>query len=391
MRRSIGVLLLASFLSLLLAGCLASEEPSDVQIPADPGRPGADDVEVGRPAVDAKAVEGDPYGEPERSESGVETGLDAGGWKATRTLSFANGVGEAASAEVSFGIGAGAIDVRATDNGSYGLHLVLEARAATEEEARSAVASMEADFADSLQDGVLGVRLHVESDATGLVDGLLPGLFDVRTSATLTADLPARLAYALDMDSGSGDVAAEALAGTRLHGDAGSGSVRFAHVNFDQITADTGSGDVRMEDVRAGTIEADTGSGRIVVHQAVADALEADSGSGDHDVQGAFDRVTAASGSGRQSYALTARASGPWHFEAGSGDVTVDLERATGQAFDVMAENGSGSIRVDLEDGEPVGPQDEDRAHVRSQGYSGAAIQTAITAATGSGDITVTE
>ncbi len=43
---------------------------------------------------------------------------------------------------------------------------------------------------------------------------------------------------------------------------------------------------------------------------------------------------------------------------------------------------------MDLEDGETVS-SDDDAVHVRSTGYDNAAVQTAIVAEAGSGDITV--
>src|SRR5437667_7428863 len=137
----------------------------------------------------------------------------------------------------------------------------------------------------------------------------------------------------LDLESGSGDMPAEA-----------------------------GSGDIRVEAKGSGDVRVHTGSGNIELHQ-VNGAMRAEAGSGDVRVDGVQ--------------------KGDWDVKTGSGNVQLKLPEQA--AFDIGASTGSGRVVVD----HPVtmtlqGDVRHEQRSVRGKVHGGGPL---VTVHTGSGDV----
>ena len=188
------------------------------------------------------------------------------------------------------------------------------------------------------------------------------------------------LAANLTLDTGSGNVKLDGVAGT-LVVDTGSGDVHLRQIAGD-TDVDTGSGDVTITDVTAQKLRVDTGSGDVTIDGGTMRDVVGDTGSGDIALRG----VTLESFTG----------------DTGSGDVVVDgdLSRArlvdidTGSGevrvyggpsfdFDLTSNTGSGDVRVGYTDAEIRRKRDEVTGARRGSG------RTRIVVDTGSGDVVV--
>lgn len=344
-------------LTAVLAGCVVEDgdgegPQGDAQGDQPFGYDGSEDVPAGDAPVEGQAPSGAgagtqaQHGKPARDDGDVTVTPELlsipPSFTARQTITITNDFAGASEARVSLSTGAGGVEAKGWTTASYQTVVVLEVRAGTEDQARAELARMTVSHDDHLEGGTLVLATAVTSprdQAQG-----------VSYSGTVTASLPQPPAYALRLGAGSGFARTEGLGGP-------------------SAVADTGSGDVSVDGV-FGVMAADTGSGHITL-------------------AGKADTVVADTGSGGVTATLGATRSGSWSFEAGSGSVDVTVRRAGGVEVDVVADNGSGSIHVDIGDGRAVGEQDDDHRHVRSAHYDGAAIQTSVEVTTGSGDIDV--
>ena len=162
----------------------------------------------------------------------------------------------------------------------------------------------------------------------------------------------------ISASSGSGDVEIQDV-GTNLKADSGSGSVR-AHGIHGPAYLQTGSGDIELQETATGDVRAQTGSGSIRI-TGINGGLRADTGSGDINVDG--------------------QPTQDWKLQTGSGSVHLNV--GSGTKFNVDADTGSGSIRIQ----QPFTMQgDINRHHVTAAVNGGG---PAIKAQTGSGDIQI--
>lgn len=324
--------------ALLLLGLLAATALSGCL--SDGGDLGP--IPSGAAAEGPNAGTASGHGDPARSEGGVTVQRQGSQHVARQTVTLANDFGGASAASVRLETGAGGVTSRAWTEGGYRTVVLLEARADSEAVAREWLGRLAVRHSDRLSGDTLALATEVD-----FPDDRPDG---VSLAGTITATLPEEPSYAITLLAGSGGAVSAGLDGS-------------------SIRADTGSGGVSIDGAFA-RIEADTGSGGI--------ALDATANS-----------VVATTGSGGVAGRLRAGGSGLWSFQAGSGGIAVDIERAAGDAFDVEADVGSGDLAVSLSDGEPVGQQTRDHAHLRSAGYASAAIQVRLQADTGSGGIAI--
>nr|WP_263365834.1 DUF4097 domain-containing protein [Edaphobacter bradus] len=158
--------------------------------------------------------------------------------------------------------------------------------------------------------------------------------------------------------TGSGDMEIQDV-GASVKAQTGSGSIRANGVQG-PATLGTGSGDVELHHSGPGDVKAETGSGSLRLY-GVSGALKASTGSGDVQVDG--------------------QPSTDWKLSTGSGSIQLALGNAA--HFNLNADTGSGSIRVD----QPITMQGSlNRHHVSGVVNGGGPT---IRANTGSGDITV--
>ena len=326
--RSLALAALA--VNLLLAGCLADDG-------ADLGT-----IPPGSPAAGPNAGSASDHGTPDRTEGAVTVQQENGAFVARQTVTLSNDFGAASQATVHLTTGAGGVTTRAWSEGGYRTVVLLMARADTESQARTWLDRLSVTHTDRLTgDGLaLATEVNFPEDRPN----------DVNLAGTITATLPEEPSYAIELDAGSGGAVSTGLSGP-------------------SIDADTGSGGISIEGAFA-RIEADAGSGGIEV-DATANSVDLDGGSG-----GIAARLRAGAG-------------GLWTFSLGSGGLDLDIVRGDGDGFDIEADVGSGGLTVSLSDGEAVGTQGRDHAHVRSSGFAEADVQVRIVADTGSGGIAI--
>jgi hypothetical protein len=326
--------LLALAASLALSGCLSDSGASLAGIPE------------GQPASGPNAGSPANHGTPQRGESAVTVtgpGLLGGTqYVASKTITITNDFGGASQATVSLSTGAGGVTTRDWNEGGYKLVALLQARAPSESQARSALSAMVLEHTDRLSGDTLTLASVVRSPSNPA-----PG---VSYSGTLAESLPRQPAYSISLNAGSGGATSQGL-------------------NGPSIDADTGSGGISI-DGRFGRLTASAGSGGV-------------------DLSGTANEVRADTGSGGISARLRAGGSGSWDFDTGSGGVDLAIVRGGNDGYDVEASAGSGNVDVDLSDGQALGTQRDNHAHVRSSGYSDAAIQVRVTATAGSGGIAI--
>lgn len=158
--------------------------------------------------------------------------------------------------------------------------------------------------------------------------------------------------------TGSGDMEIQDV-GASLKAQTGSGSIRANGIQG-TATLGTGSGDVELHHSGPGDVKAETGSGSLRLY-GVAGALRASTGSGDVQVDG--------------------QPTTDWKLSTGSGSIQLALGNSA--HFNLDADTGSGSIKVD----QPITMQGNlNRHHVTGVVNGGGPT---IRANTGSGDITI--
>jgi hypothetical protein len=158
--------------------------------------------------------------------------------------------------------------------------------------------------------------------------------------------------------TGSGDMEIQDV-GASLKAQTGSGSIRAKGVQG-QATLGTGSGDVELHHAGQGDVKAETGSGSLHLY-GVSGALRASTGSGDVQIDG--------------------QPSTDWKVSTGSGSIQLAL--GSSAHFNLDADTGSGSIRVE----QPITMQGNLNRHHISGAVNGGG--PTIRANTGSGDITI--
>ncbi len=395
------LILAAALVAALLSGCTDGDAGTD---DADRSTLAGDREEAfsagGEPVPEPEPVaadEAESHGEVERTESPVETEMQQdGSWRAWYNVTLENGVAGFSEARVSFKASAGSIDAIGESAGSYLVVATVEARGLTEQAARDELARHTVVHTDTDEDGVLVLDTHLESEAAVTVPPVPPVLPDGITINPATATfsiaawLPSHLFYGLDFDASSGSISAAGLRGGDMAFDVSSGSISLAELAGCDVSADASSGGITIADTVACTLSAGASSGSVSIAESRAATLEVDTSSGNVDVEGVFDNADLDASSGSISATLTPESSGVYVFDTSSGGIDVVLGKGGGRAYDVEASVTSGTVTVELTDGEIV-EADEDGSfvHARTRGYDDADIQTLIEADASSGSITI--
>jgi hypothetical protein len=182
---------------------------------------------------------------------------------------------------------------------------------------------------------------------------------ELYNNISIDYDISAPVAVALNVHSGSGDVAID-HAGRYLSAASGSGNV-VAHGIHGPAELGTGSGDIELQEEGQGDVKAKTGSGNIKVH-GLNGGLTARSGSGDIEADG--------------------RLVGPANLSSGSGNIKLHL--TPDARFNIEASTGSGDIHVNY----PGAPEQSDHSkhHLTGPVNGGGAP---LEVRTGSGDVEI--
>ncbi len=162
-----------------------------------------------------------------------------------------------------------------------------------------------------------------------------------RQAVSVSYDISVPAAAAVQVDSGSGDVAVSGVNG-RVKAHSGSGGVTATAIGGD-IDARTGSGDIVVKDVRKAA-SLSTGSGTIAGVLTGAGDVKATSGSGDITLEGVNGMLAASTGSG--SIGVEGTPTADWRVSAASGDLTVALP--SGKGFTLDASTSSGTLDIPL-------------------------------------------
>lgn len=188
-------------------------------------------------------------------------------------------------------------------------------------------------------------ELDVRLGSCGVVtSGVLGRVVAVTGSGALSVDEVA----GGQLSSGSGDVAAGAVRGP-LEAKTGSGDVSIEVAGAD-VSLVSGSGDVWVGRAEA-ALKAKTGSGDITVGASVGD-IELQSGTGNLDLQGIHGgQVRAKTGTGDVTLAVVQGVAAYLDLNSVTGDVTIDLEQASGPDDEdatagLSVRSGSGDIHV---------------------------------------------
>jgi DUF4097 and DUF4098 domain-containing protein YvlB len=160
------------------------------------------------------------------------------------------------------------------------------------------------------------------------VSGGCPDITLGHCSAEIVVHVPA--ATAINVDAGSGDIAADGLRGA-VHLRTASGDVTGANLYGTEVELQSASGDVAVAAVRASNVSARSSSGDVTVESAsVPKRIEARTNSGD---------VAVVVPPGNELYQVNA--------ETNSGDRNVGVATSSRSANVIDAETHSGDVVID--------------------------------------------
>jgi lia operon protein LiaG len=164
----------------------------------------------------------------------------------------------------------------------------------------------------------------------------------------------------LSLDTGSGETKVTNAVGD-LDLDSGSGNVTLSGIKGAVLKIDSGSGDIRADAVTVDRADLDSGSGSVTIAGLNARAITLDSGSGEVDLglTGDVDRLDIDSGSGSVTLRIPETLGAQLDVDAGSGGVRTDVpiqvtryesDRLVGRIGDgkgtIKIESGSGEVRI---------------------------------------------
>lgn len=347
----VGMVLLCGSVGLALSAC---------------GGAGADGVLGGRPAVcDQVAAADGPgagtagsHGQPQRSDGSVSISRHDGKVVASRQVDVVNDFGGASAAQVDLASVNGDVIACTRDGGGYRARVFLEARAATEAEARSALDTMVVTHTDTLTAGTLRLNTRVDFDSSSSGSGLPvcvlcddEGDSDVtaQRSATILEGLPASASYSLSPSTTNGDAAAFGLSGSAAQLTTSNGNVAL-NGRWDSATLSATNGIVGVSGDYA-SLNASAGNGQVEALLQTARSLDAT-------------------------------------LSATNGYVEAKLARSNA-GFDVQGQSANGEVRIDIAGTEAVGTQTRESAHRRSPDYASRAVQVQLTGSATNGSVDI--
>ncbi|PZD95458.1 hypothetical protein DNH61_13060 [Paenibacillus sambharensis] len=174
----------------------------------------------------------------------------------------------------------------------------------------------------------------------------------------LTVQLPEQLWDEVEVSAGSGDIIVEDVHAARsLVINTGSGNIEADTVAGEIVNVSTGSGDQELAGVSGSRMNIEAGSGNVTVTSFEFQELGFSAGSGDVELVDGSARLTGETGSGNIRYEAD-RLVAPARLDAGSGDVTVRLQEEP-QSLLVNFKTSSGDRKIGF-DGMQVSSQDEE-------------------------------
>ncbi len=247
----------------------------------------------------------------------------------------------------------GSIDAKGDETDEAQVVATIQARAATEEEARDLAEQVEIRFEEAAN------RLAVKAD--------VPVLHDNR-SVSISYQIAVPRRASIECDSASGSIHVAGLEGN-VKAHSASGSVRCEKVEGGDAYLDTASGGVRLSDasnlgacelhsssgsavasnVEAGSIRASSASGGVVLTDAQAKTINLHSSSGSVKAESvACARLSAESVSGNITVTFLPTAPSDVVADMSSGSGSVHVVTPKGFAGRLEMSTGSGSVETDL-------------------------------------------
>lgn len=347
----IAMTLLCGSLGLMLSAC---------------GGAGSDGVLGGRPGIcnQVSAADGPgagtagSHGQPQRSDGEVRISQRDGQVVASRQVDVVNDFGGASAAQVDLASVNGNVIACNRDGGGYRARVLLEARANSEAEARSALDTMVVTHTDTLTAGTLRLNTRVSFDSSSsgsslpvcvLCDDDGESEVTAQRSATIIEGLPASASYSLTPTTTNGNAAAFGLSGSAAN-----------------LT--TSNGNVGLE-------------GRW-------DSANLSATNGIVDVSGDYASLQASAGNGQVEAALQTARSLDATLSATNGYVEAKLAKSSA-GFDVQGQSANGEVRIDIAGTEAVGTQTRQSAHRRTPDYDSRGVQVQLTASATNGGVDI--
>lgn len=327
------------------------------------GGAGAGGVLGGRPAAcDQVAAADGPgagsagsHGQPQRSDGNVSISMRDGQFVASRQVDVVNDFGGASTAQVDLASVNGNVIACTRDGGGYRAKVLLEARATTEAEARSALDTMVVTHTDTLTAGSLRLNTRVDFNSTSsgstLPLGLLGGQGETtaKRTASILEGLPASASYSLSPSTTNGDAAAFGLSGSAAQLDTSNGNVALDG-RWDSATLSATNGIVGVSGDYA-SLNASAGNGQVEASLQTARSLDAT-------------------------------------LSATNGYVEAKLARSNA-GFDLQGQSTNGEVRIDVAGTDAVGTQSSQSAHRRSPDYASRAVQVQLTGSATNGNVDI--
>lgn len=156
------------------------------------------------------------------------------------------------------------------------------------------------------------------------------------------------------------------------------------------VQLDASNGGIDLSGVQIGTLGLDTSNGDVTVHADVQDAV-IDSSNGGLDLQGGFGDLEATSSNGGITLDLRPLGQGSltWFLDTSNAEIEGTVATGTSIGYDARAATSNGDATLDLSGAEPVGEQDDDEKHVRTQGYDSRETRVELTLDSSNGGISV--
>ena len=299
------------------------------------------------------------HGQPQRNDGAVSVDQQGGQFRARKLVSIANDFGGASTAQVDFSSQNGDVISCPRQGGGYRIKLMLEARAASEADARSALDSILVNHTDTLAATMLRLNTQVQfsqSTSTGAVTlpttGSGSNSGTPQRGATIIAGLPASASYAFTHSSSNGSVRTVNLSGSSATLSTTNGNLglnqRWDSATLNGSNGSNGSnGIVSMEGDYA-SIKANTSNGVVEAHLQTGRSLSAS-------------------------------------FSTTNGYADIQLAQSAA-GFDVQAQTTNGTARIDVAGTDPVGPQSSTAMHRRTSDYSTRAVKVQVSASATNGD-----
>lgn len=281
----------------------------------------------------------------------------------------------------------GSIDITGQDADQAHVVATIQARAATEEEARELAEQVEIRFQEA------GNKLEIKADKPDLGWRRSISISYVITVPRQTGAECASASGSIKLRDLTGNVTARTASGSaegkqikgfvKLH--SSSGSVHAENVSSGDVDLDTASGGVRLSDASdVGTCRAHSSSGSVRIQRVRADSVRMDSSSGSvtgEDLN--CTQLKAGSGSGHVSAAFSPSAPNSVVADVGTSSGGINIVLPPGFAGRVDLSVASGSVHIN----QPVTVRgDIGRRHIRGTIGDGTG---SLTAHTSSGSISV--